>query len=47
MIQGAALVSAHPIIAVDFCDEKLRLARQLGATHCINANRIDPTAETL
>ena len=38
LIQGAALVSAHPIVAVDLSDEKLHLARQLGATHCVNAN---------
>ena len=37
LIQGAALVSAQPIVAVDLSDEKLHLARQLGATHCINA----------
>ena len=39
LIQGAALVSAHPIVAVDLSDEKLHLARQLGATHCINARQ--------
>ena len=41
LIQGAALISAHPIIAVDLCEEKLRLARQLGATHCVNAKGCD------
>ena len=41
LIQGAALVSAYPIVAVDLSDEKLHLARQLGATHCINAKQCD------
>ncbi len=45
LIQGAALVSAHPIIAVDLSDEKLHLARQLGATHPINAKRCDLSRE--
>ena len=39
LIQGAALVSAYPIVAVDLSDEKLYLARQLGATHCVNTKR--------
>ena len=37
VIQGASLVLAHPIMAVDVHDEKLDLARQFGATHEINA----------
>ena len=45
LIQGAALVSAHPIVAVDLSDEKLHLARQLGATHCINPKRCDLSRE--
>ena len=45
LIQGAALVSAHPIVAIDLSDEKLHLARQLGATHCINAKGCDLTRE--
>ena len=45
LIQGAALVSAHPIVAVDLSDEKLHLARQLGATHCINAKQCDLSRE--
>ncbi len=47
LIQGAALVSAHPIVAVDLSDEKLHLARQLGATHCINAKQCDLNREVL
>ncbi|MCZ6676796.1 MAG: zinc-binding dehydrogenase, partial [Candidatus Poribacteria bacterium] len=47
VIQGADLVSAYPIIAVDLRDEKLHLARQFGATHCINAAQSDPQTEVL
>ena len=45
LIQGAALVSAQPIVAVDLSDEKLYLARQLGATHCVNAKGCDLSRE--
>ncbi|MCZ6678320.1 MAG: zinc-binding dehydrogenase, partial [Candidatus Poribacteria bacterium] len=45
VIQGADLVSAYPIIAVDLRDEKLHLARQFGATHCINAAQSDSQTE--
>ena len=41
-IQGAALASAEPIIAVDIRDNKLEMARQFGATHTINASQEDP-----
>ena len=47
LIQGAALVSAHPIVAVDLSDEKLHLARQLGTTHCINAKQCDLNREVI
>lgn len=42
IIMGAKLVGAFPIIAVDLLDRKLGLARQLGATHTINAAQTDP-----
>jgi S-(hydroxymethyl)glutathione dehydrogenase / alcohol dehydrogenase len=45
IIQGAALVSAYPIIAVDLFDNRLALARSLGATHAINSTHLDPAAE--
>ena len=45
LIQGATLVSAHPIVAVDLSDEKLNLACQLGATHCVNAKQCDLNRE--
>ena len=43
-IQGAALVGADPIIAVDIRDNKLEMARTFGATHVIDAAQEDPVA---
>ena len=34
---GAKASGAYPIMAVDLSDEKLALARDLGAHHCLNA----------
>lgn len=45
IIQGAALAGANPIIAIDLFDNRLELARLLGATHTINSRRADPAAE--
>jgi S-(hydroxymethyl)glutathione dehydrogenase/alcohol dehydrogenase len=45
VVQGGALVAAHPIIAVDVVAGKLDHARALGATHAIDASRDDPVAE--
>ena len=42
IIQASALVSAGPIIAVDRFDSRLKLAKQMGATHCINSSTSDP-----
>jgi S-(hydroxymethyl)glutathione dehydrogenase/alcohol dehydrogenase len=36
-IQGAAYTGAYPIIAVDVLENKLKMARQFGATHTVNA----------
>jgi S-(hydroxymethyl)glutathione dehydrogenase / alcohol dehydrogenase len=36
IIQGAKMVSAHPVIAVDIVDFKLRKALQFGADHVFN-----------
>jgi len=44
IIQAAGLLSASAIIAVDLFDSRLDLARQLGATHCINSSREDAEA---
>lgn len=43
-IQGARLVSASPIIAVDLSEQKLRGAEAFGATHAINAGGGDVPA---
>lgn len=41
IIQAAAIVGANPIVAFDRFDNRLELARQLGATHAIHAERED------
>ena len=41
---GAHASGAHPIVAVDVLPAKLELARQLGATHVVNARSEDPVA---
>jgi S-(hydroxymethyl)glutathione dehydrogenase/alcohol dehydrogenase len=41
VVQGAAMVSAHPIIAIDIYDGKLEMARRFGATHTINSGKSD------
>lgn len=46
VVQGAALIAAHPIIAIDLFEDKLALARRLGATHVINA-RTTAVAEAI
>ena len=43
-IQGARLVGAKTIIAVDVNDEKLEIAKKVGATHVVNASKEDPVA---
>lgn len=45
IVQGARMAGATTIIAVDVTDEKLELARKVGATHTINASTSDPAAE--
>lgn len=47
VVQGAAMVSAHPIVAVDLHDAKLELAVRLGATHTIHAGRTPDLAEAV
>ena len=46
IIQAASLVSAWPIIAVDLHDNRLQLAKEMGATHVINSNK-ENTSETI
>lgn len=47
IVQGASLVSANPIIAIDKYVSKLEMARQFGATHVINSAELNPKAEVL
>jgi len=42
VIQGAQLALASRIVAVDVNPEKFKLARQFGATDCINPNELPP-----
>lgn len=39
IIQAASLTSAYPVIAVDIFDNKLKLAKKMGATHTFNSNK--------
>ena len=41
IIQGASLVCAFPIVAVDIVDWKLKLAQKFGATHVLNSKEKD------
>jgi S-(hydroxymethyl)glutathione dehydrogenase/alcohol dehydrogenase len=40
IVQSAAMVSAHPIVALDIVDSKLEWARRFGATHTINSKTV-------
>jgi S-(hydroxymethyl)glutathione dehydrogenase/alcohol dehydrogenase len=44
VLQGSALVNAHPIVAVDIQDQKLETAKSFGATHVVNSKQQDPVA---
>merc|ERR1712086_826051 len=41
VIQGAKMAGSSKIIAVDVNDKKFEIAKQLGATDCINPKTID------
>ena len=41
-IQGGALMAANPIVAVDVNRDKFDYAKQLGATHCVDASEDNP-----
>jgi S-(hydroxymethyl)glutathione dehydrogenase/alcohol dehydrogenase len=43
-LQGARIVGAGQLIAVDAQAWKFNLAEKLGATHCVNASEVDPVA---
>jgi S-(hydroxymethyl)glutathione dehydrogenase/alcohol dehydrogenase len=38
IVQAAAMVSAHPIVAVDVVDSKIEWARRFGASHAFNSS---------
>ncbi len=40
-VQMASILGAHPIIAVDLDDSKLEFAKEMGATHTVNASKVD------
>jgi S-(hydroxymethyl)glutathione dehydrogenase/alcohol dehydrogenase len=45
IIQGARIAGARQIIAVDLLDSKLDAATRFGATHKVNASKVDPVKE--
>lgn len=45
IVQAAALVGAFPVIAVDLFDNRLALAKEMGATHLINSMALDAKVE--
>jgi len=45
VIQAAAMTTAYPIVAVDIHDNRLELARTLGATHTVNSRGLDLATE--
>jgi aryl-alcohol dehydrogenase len=46
-LMAAKLLGLETVIVVDIVDSKLELAKELGATHCINSSLSDPVAEVL
>jgi S-(hydroxymethyl)glutathione dehydrogenase/alcohol dehydrogenase len=47
VLQGCASQAANPLIAVDTNPEKLATASRFGATHTIDASKVDPVAAVL
>jgi S-(hydroxymethyl)glutathione dehydrogenase/alcohol dehydrogenase len=47
IVQFAAIVGAHPIIAIDRLDNKLQMAQQFGATHAINSKTSENLAKEI
>jgi len=47
LIQGAMKSGASRVIVVDVVESKLRMAKELGANHTIDANAVDPVAAVL
>lgn len=44
-IAGATIAGCEPVIAIDINDKKLELAKEMNATHCINAAKTNPIKE--
>lgn len=44
VVQGATLVNAYPVVAIDIRDAKLEQATRFGATHTLGARHSDPAA---
>ena len=40
VVQFAALVGAHPVVAIDRLDNKLEMAKRFGATHSLNSAKV-------
>ncbi len=40
IVQGAEMVSAYPVVAVDIVDSKLKKAREFGATHVFDSRKV-------
>ena len=47
MIQASSLINAYPIIAVDLTEEKLNMAKLMGATHTINSRKKNTEREII
>ena len=47
VVQFMALAGAHPVIAIDIHDNKLEMARQRGASHCINSAKNNNVASLI
>ena len=46
-VMGAALIGAHPVIAIDIDPAKLELAQRVGATHVLDAGEGDVVEQVL
>jgi len=44
-VAGAATAGCSPVVAIDVLSEKLRIAREMGASHTIDASVTEPVAE--
>lgn len=44
-VAGACISECNPVIAIDIKEEKLELAKKMGATHCMNAAELEPVEE--